>query len=88
MTAQTDTLKIIAGSIGVILLGLSGYFLFEGLYLLSFNQGRWIGDYAFSIWGFAAFLLAGTGLWLILLSRNLKNPLRPENFDDEEQPPV
>jgi hypothetical protein len=65
-------LKIIFGSIGVILFGMGGYVLFEGLYLLRFWGGTWQGDYAFAGWGLGAFLLLGFGLWLILLNRNLK----------------
>jgi hypothetical protein len=61
-------IKIISGLIGVLLLGGGGYFLFEGLYLLSYNGGVWNGDYIFSGWGFLAFSLIGLGLWLIIIS--------------------
>ena len=70
-------IKLIFGLVGVLFMGAGGYALFEGLYLLSYNGGRWIGDYAFSNWGFAAFLLTGFGLWLIVMSGKLETKQTP-----------
>ena len=50
-------IKLIIGFVGVLFFGAGGYFLFEGLFQLSANQGRWVGDYAFSGWGFGAFFI-------------------------------
>jgi len=32
----------------------------------------WVGDYAFSGWGFGAFLFIGLGLWFIVMSGKLE----------------
>jgi hypothetical protein len=69
--------KLIIGFVGVLFFGAGGYVLFEGLFQLSYNQGRWIGDYAFSGWGFGAFLLIGFGFWLIVMSGQLETKQPP-----------
>jgi hypothetical protein len=70
-------IKLILGFIGVLSFGAGGAVLFEGLYKLSFNDGKWIGDYAFSNWGFSALLLIGLGLWLIVLCGKLETNQKP-----------
>jgi hypothetical protein len=70
-------IKLILGFVGVLFFGAGGYFLFEGLYLLSYNEGRWIGDFAFSNWGFGAFSLMGLGLWFIVMSGKLETKQPP-----------
>ena len=70
-------IKLILGFVGVLFVGAGGYFLFEGLYLLSYNEGRWNGDYLFSNWGFGAFSLIGLGLWFIVMSGKLETKQTP-----------
>ena len=70
-------IKIITGLVGVSFFGAGGWVLFDGLYNLSYNGGRWNGDNAFSGWGLGSFLLIGFGLWLIVLSGKWETKQRP-----------